>query len=94
MGVSGIFGGLAGMVNGALTLGAMTAAYPWQKLYAGDPRWPVAVLLGQVLVAVVVGGLYVWWPAATEAARLRIGGGDPVVEPFVAVHPAVGDLEQ
>jgi hypothetical protein len=27
-----------------------------------------------VLVAVVVGGLYVWWSAATEASRLRIGG--------------------
>lgn len=72
--IGGIVGGLLGMVNGALELGWMTAAYPWQKLYAGDPLWPVAVLLGQVLVALVVGGLYVWWSAATEAARLRIGG--------------------
>ena len=72
--IGGIVGGLAGMVNGALELGWMTAVYPWRQLYAGDPLWPVAVLLGQVLVALVVGAGYVWWSAVTEAARLRIGG--------------------
>jgi Zn-dependent protease with chaperone function len=72
--LGGIVGGLLGMVNGALTLAVMTAAYPWRQLYAGDPVWPVAVLLGQVLVALVVGGLYVAWSTVTEAARLRIGG--------------------
>jgi Zn-dependent protease with chaperone function len=72
--IGGIVGGLAGMVNGAFELGTMTLVYPWRKLYDGDPLWPVAVLLGQVLVALVVGALYVWWCAATEATWLRIGG--------------------
>jgi Zn-dependent protease with chaperone function len=72
--IGGIVGGLAGAVNGAIELGVMTAAYPWQKLYAGDPLWPVAVALGQILVALVVGALFVWWSAASEAARLRVGG--------------------
>jgi Zn-dependent protease with chaperone function len=72
--IGGIVGGLIGMVNGALTLGWMTAVFPWQQLYAGDPLWPVSVLLGQVAVAVTVGALYVWWSAGTEAVRLRVGG--------------------
>jgi Zn-dependent protease with chaperone function len=72
--IGGIVGGLLGMVNGGLKLGWMTAVYPWQALYDGDPLWPVAVLLGQVLTALVVGALWVTWSAAAEAARYRIGG--------------------
>lgn len=72
--IGGVLGGLLGMVSGALTLAIMTAAYPWQQLYAGDPLWPVAVFIGQVLVALLVGGLYVWWSTVTEQVRLYVGG--------------------
>jgi Zn-dependent protease with chaperone function len=72
--VGGVVGGLVGMVSGAATLAGMAAAYPWQKLYEGDPLWPVAAVLGQILTALVVAALYVWWVTATEALWLRISG--------------------
>jgi Zn-dependent protease with chaperone function len=72
--IGGIVGGILGAINGAFTLAVMTAAYPWKQLYAGDPMWPIAAAIGQVVTALVVGALYVWWSSATEAARLHIGG--------------------
>lgn len=75
--VGGILGGLLGMVSGAAKLGWLALAWPWQQLYAGDPMWPAAVALGQVVTAAVVGFLYVAAMAASEALRLRITGARP-----------------
>ncbi|KAB1943179.1 M48 family metalloprotease [Micromonospora sp. ALFpr18c] len=72
--VGGIVGGILGAVHGAGKLGWMAAVWPWEALAAGDPTWPWAVALGQVVTALVVGGLYLVWTVATESVRLRIGG--------------------
>lgn len=72
--IGGIVGAILGAVNGALTLGWMAFAWPWQQLWRGDPLWPVAVLLGQVVTALVVGALYVAWSSLTEPMRLRVAG--------------------
>lgn len=72
--VGGIVGGLLGAIHGAAKLGWMTAVYPWRALYAGDPSWPAAVALGQIVTALVVGALYVAWRTVSEAWRLRVTG--------------------
>ncbi|WP_432830038.1 M48 family metalloprotease [Dactylosporangium sp. CA-092794] len=72
--VGGIVGAIVGGVNGAWTLGWLAFAEPWKRLYATDPLWPVSFAIGQVVVAVFVGGLYVLWSVVTEPLRLRISG--------------------
>ncbi len=72
--IGGIVGGLLGAVNGALTLGWMAFAWPWEQLWRGDPLWPVVVLVGQVVTALIVAALYVGWSAVTEPARLHVSG--------------------
>lgn len=72
--VGGIVGGILGAVHGAGKLAWMAAVWPWEALAAGDPTWPWAVALGQVVTALVVGALYLVWTVATESVRLRIAG--------------------
>jgi Zn-dependent protease with chaperone function len=72
--VGGIVGGILGAVHGAGKLAWMAAVWPWEALAAGDPTWPWAVALGQVVTALVVGGLYLVWTVATEGVRLRVAG--------------------
>jgi Zn-dependent protease with chaperone function len=73
--IGGILGGLWGALWGAIELGWMAFTYPWELLYHGDPMWPVAVAVGQVLTAVVVGGLYTALSVVAEPLRLRVMGG-------------------
>jgi Zn-dependent protease with chaperone function len=72
--IGGIIGAILGGLNGALTLGWMAFAWPWQRLYESDPIWPVGIALGQVVVAVVVAFLYVAYRAVMEPSRLKTGG--------------------
>lgn len=72
--IGGITGGILGAVNGALKLAWMAFAWPWEALYAGDPNWPAAVAIGQVVTALFVGWLYLGWRTWAEASRLRIAG--------------------
>ncbi len=72
--IGGIIGGLLGALNGGLTLAWMAFAYPWEALYAGDPMWPLAVALGQVVTALFVGFLYTGVVAWTEPLWLQISG--------------------
>jgi Zn-dependent protease with chaperone function len=72
--IGGIVGAILGAINGAFTLGWMAFVWPWQELYRGDPSWPLVVALGQVVVAVFVGALYVLWSGSTESIRMRVSG--------------------
>ncbi|MET7423402.1 M48 family metalloprotease [Dactylosporangium sp. NPDC005555] len=72
--IGGIIGGIIGAVNGGWTLGWLAFAEPWRRMYHVDALWPVSFAIGQVLVAVFVGALYVAWSTATEAVRLRVSG--------------------
>lgn len=72
--IGGIIGGIFGAVNGALKLAWMAFYWPWEALYQGDPNWPIAVAIGQVLTALFVGWLYLAWRAWAEGSRLRIAG--------------------
>ncbi|MET7399250.1 M48 family metalloprotease [Dactylosporangium sp. NPDC005572] len=72
--IGGIVGALVGAVNGGWALGWLAFAEPWRRMYAADPVGPVGFVIGQVLVAVFVGLLYLAWSAATEPLRLRIAG--------------------
>ncbi|SCL21203.1 M48 family metalloprotease [Micromonospora aurantiaca (nom. illeg.)] len=72
--VGGIVGGILGAVHGAGRLAWMAAVWPWEALAEGDPTWPWAVALGQVVTALVVGALYLVWTVTTESTRLRIAG--------------------
>lgn len=72
--IGGIVGALLGAINGALTLGWMAAVWPWEQLWRGDPLWPVAAFVGQVVTALVVGALYVGWSWVSEPLRLRVSG--------------------
>ena len=73
--IGGIIGALIGIVTGAAQMAWLTFAGFWELLYAGDPLWPAAVFLGQVVTAVFVGALYTLYSARTEAWRLRLAGG-------------------
>jgi Zn-dependent protease with chaperone function len=72
--IGGILGAIIGGFNGGLHLGWMALVYPWQLLYRGDPMWPVTVAVGQVVVALFVGGLYTVGYGALEPVILRIRG--------------------
>lgn len=72
--IGGIVGGILGALNGGWKLAWMALAWPWEQLYAEDPSWPIMVALGQVVTALFVALLYVWFASATEAARLRVSG--------------------
>lgn len=72
--IGGIVGGILGALHGGWELAWMAAAWPWEQLYAEDPTWPIAVALGQIVTALVVALLYVWWSTVAEATRLRVSG--------------------
>ncbi|MER7005469.1 M48 family metalloprotease [Dactylosporangium sp. NPDC000555] len=72
--IGGIVGAIAGGLNGAWTLGLLAFAEPWKRMYASDALWPVSFAVGQVVVAVFVGALYLLWSVATEPLRLRVSG--------------------
>jgi Zn-dependent protease with chaperone function len=72
--IGGIIGGILGALNGAGKLGWMAFVWPWEQLYAGDPMWPVAVAVGQLVTALFVGVLYLAWSVFTEPLRLRVAG--------------------
>jgi Zn-dependent protease with chaperone function len=76
--IGGIVGGILGAINGAFELAWRAFVWPWQELYRGDPTWPAAVAVGQVVAALFVGGLFVAWTAATEGLRLRVSGARPM----------------
>lgn len=72
--VGGIIGGILGALNGGLKLAWMGFAWPWEALYRGDPTWPFAVLIGQLVSAAFVGLLYVGWRTVAEGGRRRLAG--------------------
>lgn len=72
--IGGIIGAAWGALNGALQLGWIAFAWPWQALYQGDPAWPVMLLVGQVLTALFVGAVYTAWSIWWEPWRLRRAG--------------------
>jgi Zn-dependent protease with chaperone function len=72
--IGGIIGAILGGLNGAWTLGWMAFVWPWQKVYESDPIWPVGLALGQVVVAVVVGFLFVAYMAIMEPFMLKVSG--------------------
>lgn len=72
--IGGILGGLWGAVWGAVELAWLAFTFPWEELYAGDPMWPVAAAVGQVLTGLVVGGLYTALSVVAEPLRLRMMG--------------------
>jgi Zn-dependent protease with chaperone function len=53
--IGGIIGGTLGALTGALRLGWMAAVSPWQILFEGDPLWPFALGLGQIVTALFLG---------------------------------------
>lgn len=76
--IGGVIGGILGAVNGAVKLAWMAFIWPWQILYAGDPMWPFAVAVGQVVTGLVIGALWTagvvlvepWWVQVAGARRL------------------------
>jgi Zn-dependent protease with chaperone function len=72
--IGGIVGGLLGALHGAWRLGVMAAVWPWETLYRGDATWPAAVVVGNVLTALFVGGLFLVWTWYAEPWRLRVAG--------------------
>lgn len=69
--IGGIIGAAWGAFNGALQLGWIAFAWPWQALYQGDPAWPVMLIVGQVVTAFFVGAAYTAWSIGWESWRLR-----------------------
>lgn len=72
--IGGIIGAAWGAFNGAITLGWMAFAWPWEALYQGDPAWPVMLVVGQVITALFVGSAYTVWSILFEPWRLRRSG--------------------
>jgi len=73
--IGGIIGGCLGAVTGAVKLGWLALTSPWQLLYDGDPTWPFAVGVGQVVTALFLGLCTVVGHVAFEGPLLRMAGG-------------------
>ena len=72
--IGGPIGAIIGAVHGAVTLAWLGGMYPWELLYAGDPMWPIWMVLGQVAAALVVGVVYTGAGMAWEQQRLTRRG--------------------
>ena len=72
--IGGIVGAIVGGMNGAWSIGWTTLVWPWRLLYDSDPIWPYGVAISQVVVAIVVGLLYVAVVAIAEPLILRATG--------------------
>jgi len=72
--VGGVFGALAGATIG-LIVGALAGLLaPLLLLGGGDPITILITILGQILVGVIVGGLYTVYAVNCEGMRLRTRG--------------------
>jgi Zn-dependent protease with chaperone function len=69
--LGGSGGALWGAVSVAFQLGWLAFWWPWSNLYNGDPAWPVMLLIGQVVSALIIGTLYTIWAIMWEPVRLR-----------------------
>ncbi|CAM4305908.1 zinc metalloprotease HtpX [Nocardiopsis rhodophaea] len=72
--IGGVIGAVVGSVAGAWAISWYWFSSFWTLLYEGDPSWPFAVAVGQVVTAAFVGWLYTFYSSTAEGWRLRIAG--------------------
>jgi Zn-dependent protease with chaperone function len=69
--IGGVIGAIWGAAAGALQLGWIAFWVPWSTLFNGDPAWPVLLVVGQTVSALLLGTVYTLWAIAAEPWRLR-----------------------
>lgn len=72
--IGGIIGAAWAAIAAGIQLGWIAFYWPWEQLFAGDPAWPVLLIVGQTVTALVVGTSYMVWSVGWEGSRLKREG--------------------